>query len=89
MRCVLRWLGPRAPHADRPTCPLRSVVETLRLTNGALFSMPITLDVSKEQIDSLKLAPGARVTLRDSRDESPLAILSSARLSVPRFRPFH
>ncbi|BGP25190.1 ATP sulfate adenylyltransferase [Rhodotorula toruloides] len=60
-----------------------SVVETLRLTNGALFSMPITLDVSKEQIDSLKLAPGARVTLRDSRDESPLAILTISSIYQP------
>jgi len=56
----------------------RSVVETLRLADGALFPMPITLDVSQEQIDSLKLVEGTRVTLRDSRDESPLAILTSA-----------
>ncbi|KAJ8293585.1 Sulfate adenylyltransferase [Rhodotorula toruloides] len=60
-----------------------SVVETLRLTDGALFSMPITLDVSKKQIDSLKLAPGSRVTLRDSRDESPLAILSISSIYQP------
>lgn len=40
--------------------------------------MPITLDVSQEQIDALKLAQGTRVTLRDARDESPLAILTGA-----------
>jgi len=38
--------------------------------------MPITLDVSQEQIDNLKLTSGARITLRDARDEAPLAILT-------------
>ncbi|BGP40656.1 Sulfate adenylyltransferase [Rhodotorula kratochvilovae] len=60
-----------------------SVVETLRLANGALFPMPITLDVSQEQIDNLKLAEGTRVTLRDSRDESPLAILTISSIYKP------
>ena len=55
---------------------LRSVVETLRLADGTLFSMPITLDVSSQKIQQLGLAPGSRVTLRDFRDESPLAILT-------------
>jgi len=53
-----------------------SVVDTLRLADGTLFSMPITLDVSSERIAKLGLAPGSRVTLRDFRDESPLAILT-------------
>lgn len=38
--------------------------------------MPITLDVSKETIDDLRLAVGARVTLRDFRDDRNLAILT-------------
>ena len=38
--------------------------------------MPVTLDVSQEQIDSLSLKAGARVTLRDFRDEKALAILT-------------
>jgi sulfate adenylyltransferase len=38
--------------------------------------MPITLDVSQEDIDSLKLAAGVRVALRDPRDEAALAILT-------------
>ena len=38
--------------------------------------MPITLDVSATQIAALKLVPGARVTLRDFRDEAALAILT-------------
>lgn len=48
--------------------------------------MPITLDISAEQISRLGLAPGRRVTLRDFRDDSPLAILTSAylTLSMPR-----
>ncbi|BFZ64614.1 Sulfate adenylyltransferase [Saitoella coloradoensis] len=52
------------------------VVENLRLADGTLFSMPITLDVSQAQIDQLQLAPGKRVTLRDLRDDAPLAILT-------------
>lgn len=38
--------------------------------------MPITLDLSKETIDELKPQPGARITLRDFRDDSNLAILT-------------
>lgn len=63
--------------------PSSSCVETLRLADGSLFPMPITLDVSQEQIDALKLAQGTRVTLRDARDESPLAILTGACLPEP------
>lgn len=65
--------------------PSSSCVETLRLADGSLFPMPITLDVSQEQIDALKLAQGTRVTLRDARDESPLAILTGACWTEPRF----
>jgi len=38
--------------------------------------MPIPLDVSKAQIEELGLKPGARVTLRDFRDDKNLAIIS-------------
>lgn len=55
---------------------MRSVVETNRLADGLLFSMPITLDVNKEEITRLGIKPGARLTLRDSRDERNLAILT-------------
>ena len=41
-----------------------------------LFSIPITLDLSQETIDELKVQPGARITLRDFRDDSNLAILT-------------
>ncbi|TGZ83684.1 ATP-sulfurylase [Ascodesmis nigricans] len=52
------------------------VVENVRLASGVLFSIPITLDVSKEQIEELGLKAGARVTLRDFRDDSNLAIIT-------------
>jgi sulfate adenylyltransferase len=38
--------------------------------------MPITLDVTQETIDELSLKPGARITLRDFRDDRNLAILT-------------
>ncbi|CAG8732041.1 5943_t:CDS:2, partial [Dentiscutata heterogama] len=53
-----------------------SVVHNLRLKNGYLWSMPITLDVSEKDIKTLDLAPGRRLVLRDFRDDSPLAILT-------------
>lgn len=53
-----------------------SVVETLRLADGTVFSMPICLDVDQATVDQAGLKAGARVTLRDWRDESPIAILT-------------
>jgi sulfate adenylyltransferase len=38
--------------------------------------MPITLDLSKEQIDELGVKPGARLTIRDFRDDRNLAIIT-------------
>ena len=38
--------------------------------------MPITLDVSQETIQELGLKAGARVTLRDLRDDRNLAIIT-------------
>lgn len=52
------------------------VVKENRLDNGALFSMPITLDLSNQTIQELGLKAGARVTLRDFRDDRNLAILT-------------
>jgi sulfate adenylyltransferase len=60
-----------------------SVRDTLRLARvngqrqGTLFPMPITLDVSQADIDNLGLKAGARVALRDPRDEAALAIITS------------
>lgn len=53
-----------------------SVVAENRTAEGHLFSMPITLDVSQEQISELGLKAGARVTLRDFRDDNNLAIIT-------------
>ena len=38
--------------------------------------MPITLDVSKKAIEELGIKPGARITLRDFRDDRHLAIIT-------------
>lgn len=38
--------------------------------------MPITLDVSREDVDDLKIAPGVRIALRDPRDDEALAIIT-------------
>jgi sulfate adenylyltransferase len=65
-----------------------SVVETLRLSNGTLFSMPITLDVSEAEIKKLNITPGERITLRDFRDEQPLAILTGTSSSTSRVNKY-
>jgi len=67
----LELVGTESPLNRRPR-----VVEFLRLSDGTLFSIPITLDVSQDDIDRLRIAPGARVALRDPRDDEALAILT-------------
>lgn len=52
------------------------VVENLRLADGTLFSIPINLDVSQEEINKAEIKPGARIVLRDFRDDAPLAIIT-------------
>ncbi|KAF7508916.1 Sulfate adenylyltransferase [Endocarpon pusillum] len=52
------------------------VVNDLHLADGKLFSMPICLDVTKESLEAKKIKPGARITLRDPRDDSNLAIIT-------------
>lgn len=52
------------------------VVKDVRLADGTLFSIPITLDVSQETIDSVGVKPGARIALRDFRDDRNLAIIT-------------
>lgn len=48
----------------------------MRLANGLLWTIPITLDVSKEQIEESKIEPTKRIALLDPRDYTPLAILT-------------
>lgn len=57
--------------ADYTAC-----VDTLRLADGALFPIPITLDVSSADIENLSIASGARIALRDPRDDAVLAIIT-------------
>lgn len=52
------------------------VVDSLRLSHGVLFPIPVTLDVSKEDIERLSITTGTRFTLRDPRDDEALAILT-------------
>jgi sulfate adenylyltransferase len=52
-------------------------VDSLRLTDGTLFPIPVTLDISHEDISRLFIKPGARITLRDPRNDEPLAIITS------------
>lgn len=52
------------------------VVSNLRLADGNLFSIPITLDLSAETIHDLDLKVGSRLALRDFRDDRTLAILT-------------
>ena len=40
--------------------------------------MPITLDVSRQDIERLDLSQGTRIALRDPRDEEALAILTGS-----------
>lgn len=60
-----------------------SVVKNMRLADGALWPMPITLDVSSKQVEALKLQAGSRITLRDPRDDNALAILTISDLYKP------
>ncbi|TFK44399.1 hypothetical protein BDQ12DRAFT_620462 [Crucibulum laeve] len=61
----------------------KSVVDTLRLADGALFPIPITLDASSEDIERLSIVPGARIALRDPRDDEPLAIITVEDIYTP------
>ncbi|KAJ3973710.1 hypothetical protein EV361DRAFT_39200 [Lentinula raphanica] len=61
----------------------KSVVDTLRLASGTLFSMPITLDISKARLEELKISAGTRLALRDPRDDEALAILTIEDVYIP------
>jgi len=77
-----------------PHCPSRksrgtarltptSVVANNRLADGNLFSMPICLDLSKEVIEEVGAKPGARLALRDFRDDRNLAIITVEDVYTP------
>ncbi|KAJ1834793.1 Sulfate adenylyltransferase [Coemansia sp. RSA 2711] len=60
-----------------------SVVETLRLPDGTLWAIPIYLDIARAELDKLNVSAGSRLTLRDPRDDRPLAILTVSDLYQP------
>jgi sulfate adenylyltransferase len=61
----------------------KSVVDCLRLVDGTLFPIPVTLDLSHEDIVRLSIKPGARITLRDPRDDESLAIITIEDVYTP------
>lgn len=52
------------------------VVEKNRLADGNLFSIPINLDLNQDIIEQVGVKPGARIALRDSRDDRNLGIIT-------------
>ena len=53
-----------------------SVVFKNRLSDGTLWTIPITLDVGQNEIDSLKIVAGLKIALLNAEDDEPLAILT-------------
>lgn len=56
----------------------KSVCSNMRLADGSLWPIPITLDLTNAKAAELKLTKAAkqRVTLRDPRDDAALAIIT-------------
>ncbi|KAJ1805067.1 Sulfate adenylyltransferase, partial [Coemansia sp. RSA 2598] len=52
------------------------VVHNSRLPDGTLWTMPIYLDVDSAELARLGVSAGSRVTLRDPRNDQPLAIIT-------------
>lgn len=48
----------------------------MRLASGILWPIPITLDVSQQEIDTAQIQPQRRIALLDPRDYQALAILT-------------
>ncbi|KAJ1598224.1 hypothetical protein NDA14_000713 [Ustilago hordei] len=67
-----------APIAAQLRADYNDCLDKLRLRDGNLFPMPITLDVDQQQIDSLGIQQGARIVLRDPRDDNAIAIITVA-----------
>jgi sulfate adenylyltransferase len=59
------------------------VVDSLRLADGTLFPIPITLDVSHDDVERLSIYPGRRIALRDPRDDEALAVITVDDLYIP------
>lgn len=63
------------------------VLDTLRLKNGILFSIPVTLDISQQDVDDLSITVGDRIALRDPRNDHALAIISGNTLPPHETNP--
>ncbi|KAF9482118.1 ATP-sulfurylase [Pholiota conissans] len=61
----------------------KNVVDSLRLADGSLFPIPVTLDVGEADIARLSIASGSRITLLDPRDEEALAIITVEDIYTP------
>ncbi|KAJ2442124.1 Sulfate adenylyltransferase [Coemansia sp. RSA 2424] len=57
-----------------------SVVHGSRLPCGTLWTIPIYLDIASSVLSQLNVTVGSQLTLRDPRDDQPLAILSVSSL---------
>ncbi|KAI9279747.1 sulfate adenylyltransferase [Sporodiniella umbellata] len=60
-----------------------SVVTDMRLSNGLLWPIPITLDISKKELQENGIEASKRVSLLDPRDLEPLAILTVKDIYTP------
>ncbi|KAJ3120972.1 Sulfate adenylyltransferase [Nowakowskiella sp. JEL0407] len=60
-----------------------SVVVNSRLASGVLWTIPIYLDVDQSVVGAGKVTVGARVALRDPRDDAILAILTVSDIYQP------
>ncbi|KAJ1533860.1 Sulfate adenylyltransferase [Nowakowskiella sp. JEL0078] len=60
-----------------------SVVTDSRLKSGVLWTIPIYLDLNESDIGKGKVIVGARVALRDPRDDNVLAILTVSDIYRP------
>ncbi|KAJ1646917.1 Sulfate adenylyltransferase [Coemansia erecta] len=52
------------------------VVHNSRLPDGTLWTVPIYLDIDSAELARLNVSAGSRLTLRDPRDDQPLAIIT-------------
>ena len=59
-----------------------SVLDTMRLSDGSLYPIPVTLDISREFINPL--SPGDKITLRD-QENFAIAIMTLTEIWEPDF----
>ncbi|KAI8909297.1 sulfate adenylyltransferase [Powellomyces hirtus] len=60
-----------------------SVLDNLRLANGLLWPVPITLDVSAAQVQAGNIKQGTRIALRNPQDDNAIAIITIQDVYTP------